>query len=449
MNITNSNFPDLGIAPKLIQILDKNNYKNPTPIQLKSIPIAIEGKDLMGIAQTGTGKTLAFGIPMIQRLAQTSGQKKGLVLLPTRELALQVDANLKKLGQPLGLKTAVLIGGEPMNKQIRALKQDPHIIVATPGRLNDHLENTRLSLQNVSILVLDEADHMLDMGFAPQIKKILDRVPKQRQTMLFSATMPDEIVKLANTYMQLPLRVEVAPPGTAVNTVTHELYFIDRSQKNSLLKNILTEYKGSVLIFLKTKHKVKDVTRTIRNMGHSVSEIHSNRSQSQRREALDGFKRGKYRVLVATDIAARGIDVSGIQLVINYDLPMTAEDYVHRIGRTGRAGMAGHAISFASPDQRFDVRKIERLIKKTLSVAKTPMDLPKVQPERKSFSRPVAGRSDFGHSPKRTEFRQSPRPQRGQQRHDKPKRKSGHFQGSGNQDYGYFLQPRKNSNKDY
>ncbi|HYC79991.1 MAG TPA: DEAD/DEAH box helicase [Candidatus Binatia bacterium] len=366
-------FGNLGIAPKLLEVLHKNKFTVPTPIQRQSIPIAIEGKDLMGIAQTGTGKTLAFGIPMIQRLAQSGGQKKGLILAPTRELALQIDENLKKIGHSIGLKTAVLIGGEAMNRQIRALHRNPAIIIATPGRLNDHLENSKLSLANVGVLVLDEADRMLDMGFAPQINKILQRVPKVRQTLLFSATMPDEIVKLANTYMNLPLRVEVAPAGTAVKSVTQELFFLDRTQKNELLKSLLSEYKGSILVFSKTKHKARDVARIVRNMGHTSTEIHSNRSLNQRKEALEGFKLGRYRVLVATDIAARGIDVSGIQAVINYDLPATAEDYVHRIGRTGRAGMAGHAITFATHDQRREVKNIERLIKKQLEVSKVPL----------------------------------------------------------------------------
>ncbi len=359
-------FGNLGIAPKLLEILSRSKFTQPTPIQSQSIPIAIQGKDVMGIAQTGTGKTLAFGIPMLQSLAQNKG-KKGLVLLPTRELAYQVDESLRKLGQSIGLKTAVLIGGESMDRQIRMLRQDPHIIVATPGRLNDHLVNSKLSLQNVSVLVLDEADHMLDMGFEPQIRKILARIPKQRQTMLFSATMPPEIINMANSYMHMPLRVEVTPPRTTVKSVTQELIFVDKNRKNDLLKSAISEFNGSVLVFTKTKYKAKDVTRFLKKTGLSAEEIHSNRSQSQRRKALDGFKMGKYRVLVATDIAARGIDVKGIELVVNYDLPATADDYVHRIGRTGRAGLTGRAITFATPDQRRDVTSMERLIKQTLT----------------------------------------------------------------------------------
>ncbi len=359
-----ASFEGLGIAPKLLEILSKLNFTVPTPIQHQSIPIGIEGKDVMGIAQTGTGKTMAFGIPMIQRLAQFKG--RGLVILPTRELALQVDQALHLLGRPLGLKTAVLIGGEPINRQFRALKQNPHIIIGTPGRLNDHLEQGTLNLSTVSILVLDEADRMLDMGFEPQIRRILAKVPKQRQTMLFSATMPDPIVKIATTYMSTPLRVEVAPAGTTARDVSQEVVFVSRDGKIAMLKKVLDEHKGSVLVFTRTKYTAKKIAKYIRDFGHSSSEIHSNRSLSQRKEALEGFKIGRYRVLAATDIAARGIDVTGIELVINFDLPENPEDYVHRIGRTGRAGLSGKAISFATPDQRYDVRSIERLIKITL-----------------------------------------------------------------------------------
>ncbi len=365
-------FTDLGIAPKLLDILSKNKFTTPTPIQHQSIPAAIEGKDIMGIAQTGTGKTLAFGIPMIQRIAQSNGKSKGLVVLPTRELALQVNETLRKIGGSLGLKTTILIGGESMGRQISSLRSNPHIIIATPGRLIDHLEGGRVKLNDTRILVLDEADRMLDMGFAPQIKKILATVPKERQTMLFSATMPDTIVNIAKSYMQLPLRVEVARAGTAGENVEQELFFIPKDGKLALLKNLLEEYKGTILVFSRTKFGAKKIARSIRTFGHTADEIHSNRSLNQRIEALNGFKIGRYRILVATDIAARGIDVTGIQLVINYDLPENAEDYVHRIGRTGRAGMAGKAISFATPDQRRDVRDIERLIRTQLPVAATP-----------------------------------------------------------------------------
>jgi ATP-dependent RNA helicase RhlE len=368
----NVGFDGLGIAPKLLEILDKHKFTQPTPIQQQSIPPAITGKDVMGIAQTGTGKTMAFGIPMIQRLAQSGGKSRGLVVLPTRELAIQVEESLKKIGGPLGLRLAVLIGGESAHKQIKALKLNPHIIIATPGRLVDHLETGKVSLSNVHILVLDEADRMLDMGFAPQLKRILQKVPKERQTMLFSATMPEQIVSIAQSYMSLPLRIEVAPAGSAVKSVTQELFFTNKEDKPHLLKNVLTQYQGSILVFSRTKHGASKIAKIVRGFGEKATEIHSNRSLNQRLEALQGFKLGKYRVLIATDIAARGIDVTGIQLVVNYDLPDNAEDYVHRIGRTGRAGMTGHAISFATNDQKRDVKVIERLIRKTLPVSQTP-----------------------------------------------------------------------------
>lgn len=373
---TKQGFYGLGIAPKLLDTLERLQFTVPTPIQEKSIPLAIEGKDLIGVAQTGTGKTLAFGIPMLQRLALSKGD--GLIVLPTRELALQVDEALHGIGRNLGLRTAVLIGGASMKLQVNSIRNNPHVIVATPGRLLDHLEQGTIRLDKVCILVLDEADRMLDMGFAPQIRRILAVVPKDRQTMLFSATMPADIVKIATQHMKLPLRVEVAPSGTAAERVEHELFVVPRDAKNRLLEKVLAEYHGTVLVFSRTKHGAKKLTRFVKHLGHSAAEIHSNRSLAQRRDALEGFKKGAYRVLIATDIAARGIDVTGIELVLNYDLPSTAEDYVHRIGRTGRAGLAGKAISFAMPDQRSDVLAIERLLRMRLPVS----HLPELPPDR-------------------------------------------------------------------
>ena len=357
-------FNDLGIAPTILAMLQKFNLTVPTPIQAKAIPIAIDGKDVIGIAQTGTGKTFAFGIPMIQRLAMFKG--RGLVILPTRELAIQVDESLQRIGKSMNMRTAVLIGGENIGKQKRQLAAKPHIIIATPGRLIDHMEQRTVKLDDVSILVLDEADRMLDMGFAPQINRILTAVPKKRQTMLFSATMPQDIVKIAASHMEIPVRVEVAPQGTAAERVSQELFIVPKHAKIQLLEKLLKEFPGTVLVFSRTKHGAKKIAQSVRDMRHTSAEIHANRSLAQRREALEGFRNGKYRVLIATDIAARGIDVKGISLVLNYDLPDNAEDYVHRIGRTGRAGQEGHAISFATPDQQQDIRAIERLIRGTL-----------------------------------------------------------------------------------
>jgi len=367
-------FAGLGIGENFLRVLTHAKYTTPTPIQRQSIPAAIEGKDLIGIAQTGTGKTLAFGIPMIQRLAVHKGQ--GLVVVPTRELALQVEETLRKIGTPLGLRTAVIIGGESVGKQKMLLQHRPHIIIATPGRLNDHLEQRSLNLQQVKVFVLDEADRMFDMGFAPQINKILKLLPHERQTLLFSATMPAEISKIATTHMKLPLRIEVAPAGTAAQNVEQEMFIIKKEDKIRLLEKLLAEFPDTVLIFSRTKFGAKKITQNIEKMGHKAAEIHSNKSLAQRIKALDGFKTGKFKVLVATDIAARGIDVKNIGLVINYDLPDNSEDYVHRIGRTGRAGSTGKAISFATPDQRHDIQSIERLIRKTLKISPVPQNLP-------------------------------------------------------------------------
>jgi len=368
---TSQSFRGLGIAPSILTILDKLQFTIPTPIQEKSIPQAIEGKDMIGIAETGTGKTLAFGVPIIQNMLKDP-HRRALVLLPTRELALQVDESLRKIGGPLGVKTAVLIGGESIRKQWYALDRKPQVILATPGRLIDHLEQRKVTLKDMSIVVLDEADRMLDMGFAPQLKRILVELPSVRQTMLFSATMPESIVSMARAFLKLPLRVEIARPGTAAKDVSQELFFVTQIEKPRLLEKILQEYRGSVLIFSRTKFSAKKIATHLRGLGHTAVEFHSNRSQNQRQEALDGFKKGRYRVVVATDIAARGIDVKNIELVINYDLPAVAEDYVHRIGRTGRAGEKGHAISFARPDQRGDVQAIERLMRVALPVSRLP-----------------------------------------------------------------------------
>ncbi|HBE87871.1 MAG TPA: hypothetical protein DDW67_01850 [Elusimicrobia bacterium] len=370
-----SGFYGLNIAPGLLAELDRLKFTVPTPIQHKAIPPACEGKDLVGIAQTGTGKTIAFAIPMLQRLAALPG--RGLILLPTRELALQVNDVFKKFARAAGIQTSVLIGGESIGRQQQDLRKQPRILIATPGRLIDHIGQRTVKLSDISVLILDEADRMFDMGFAPQIEKIVAGIPKDRQTMLFSATMPDDIMALASRHMKLPVRLEVARSGTTAEGVEQDLYVVaSRTEKNELLGKLLDKHWGPVLLFMRTKHHAKRVARDLREMGHSAAEIHSNRSLNQRKDALEGFKSGKYRVLVATDIAARGIDVTGIELVINYDLPDEDENYVHRIGRTGRAGQPGLAITFATPDQGPDVRSIEALIKSKLNV----MTHPEVQP---------------------------------------------------------------------
>ena len=381
-----SGFDGLGISLEFLKILEQNNFTVPTPIQHQAIGPAMEGKDIVGIAQTGTGKTLAFGLPMLQRL-RGSG-KIGLIILPTRELALQVDEMLHKIAGPLGLATAVLIGGESMGRQIMVLRRRPNVIIATPGRLLDQVERGALKLDRVEIIILDEADRMLDIGFAPQIRKIFNLIPKKRQTMLFSATMPPEIIGLAATYMASPIQVEVAPAGTPAELVEQEIFLVRKEERLMLLNDILNQYRGTVLVFARTRHGAHKICMAIRDMGHRVAEIHSDRTLGQRKEAMAGFKSGTFRILVATDIAARGIDVHGIELVINYDLPDNTQDYVHRIGRTGRAGDTGKAISFAMPDQQRDIRDIERLIRKQLSITshKGETFLPEVRSVR-SFGR--------------------------------------------------------------
>lgn len=361
-------FSKLGISPAILTVLQKMKFSIPTPIQREAIPVAILGQDLIGVAQTGTGKTLAFGIPMIQRLPALHG--KGLVLLPTRELALQVEEHLRQFSGAFGMKTVALIGGQAISNQIFALKRKPNIIVATPGRLIDHLKRRTVRLDDVKVLVLDEADMMFDMGFAPQIEEVLASVPKLRQTMLFSATMPPAIIRLAAKHLRTPIHIEMAPSGTTAKLVDQEMYVVKKEDKFIQLTKILKTYQGSVLIFTRTKHGAANLTKSLLGIGQKAVEIHSNLSFGRRRLAMADFKSKKSRILVATDIAARGIDVSGIELVVNYNLPDNSEDYVHRIGRTGRAGLTGKAISFATPDQLKDIRSIERVINKTFNLTK-------------------------------------------------------------------------------
>ena len=399
-------FGGLGIAPGLLAAVARLKFTEPTPIQRRSIPVGLEGKDIIAIAQTGTGKTLAYGIPLIQRLAQLKG--RALVLVPTRELAEQVSVSLQGAGKSLGLRFAVVIGGVPEGLQKRSLQKNPRIIIATPGRLVDFVERKVVDLSDVEIFVLDEADRMLDMGFAPQLKKIIRTTSAERQTMLFSATLPPEILTLAHQHMKLPINIEMAPSGTAAENIVQEVFFIEKQEKGQLLQRVLEQSQGPVLVFSRTKHGARRIARILRRDGHSAAEIHSDRTQAQRRNALDGFKTGKHRILVATDIAARGIDVVGIELVINFDLPNNTEDYVHRIGRTARAGMAGRAISFATLDQRKDIKDIERLIKTGLSIKKVP-PLPRrrVSPPEPQNTPPRKGSKNLRKQPGRPSQRKS------------------------------------------
>lgn len=361
-------FASLGVKESVLEVLSKLGLDTPTPIQEKAIPPALAGQDVVGIAQTGTGKTYAFGIPMLERLSVLKG--RGLIIVPTRELAQQVSDSIIKIGAPFGLRSAVLIGGEVIQKQLFLLRKNPHIVIATPGRLLDHLKRRTFKLDDVKMIVLDEADMMFDLGFAPQMEEVLKMAPSDRQTMLFSATMPAAIAKLAAKYLKLPISIEVAPQGTTAETVDQEVIIVKSSDRFVCLEDIIKKHKGSILVFVRTKYGVKEVAKRLASLSHSADEIHSNLSQSRRRTTLEAFRSGKTRILVATDVAARGLDIKGIELVINYNLPDAHADYVHRIGRTGRAGVNGKAISFATPDQLRDIAAIERLINKKLSIRK-------------------------------------------------------------------------------
>jgi len=335
----------------------------PTPIQAQAIPPALEGRDVIGCAQTGTGKTAAFVVPMIERLAVLpKGQPHALILAPTRELALQIFGSIEKLGRSLHLSATVIVGGSDMQAQIRGLRQGPDILVATPGRLLDHMWNGTINLAPIKILVLDEADRMLDMGFAPQINQILDALPVERQTLLFSATIPTDVTRLVQANLKDAVRVMVTPPSTTAEGVTQALHHTTSQEKTKLLVSLLEAERGTVLVFARTKNRVDRLGQALEQTGHRVAVIHGDRSLPQRLRALDGFKRGQVRILVATDIAARGIDVANIGHVVNYDLPNCPEDYIHRIGRTARMKMTGRATSFVTFEEREQLRAIETLL---------------------------------------------------------------------------------------
>jgi ATP-dependent RNA helicase RhlE len=357
-----SGFHALGVAQDMCDALRRHNIVEPTPIQEQSIPVALDGKDLVGLAQTGTGKTLAFALPMLDRLAEGTF---GLVLAPTRELAQQIAQTYAMLGA----RCALVVGGQSMLAQERALRSRPWVVVATPGRLEDHMRQGTVRLDRAAIVVLDEADRMLDMGFAPAIKRILADTPNSRQTLLFSATFPADIADLADGYLRRPVRIEASPAGTSPSQVSQELVYVEHTEKPAMLAELLDEARGTVLVFARTRHGARKLTKSIRNDGHKAAEIHADRTPAQRRDALEGFKDGRYRILVATDIAARGIDVRDIELVVNYDVPQKPEDYVHRIGRTGRAGATGRAVTIAIPEQAGDVRDIEKLLGEPVEVS--------------------------------------------------------------------------------
>ncbi|NUO62149.1 MAG: DEAD/DEAH box helicase [Gemmatimonadaceae bacterium] len=356
-------FEALGLAPEVLTAVRAQGYERPTPIQAEAIPLAIKGRDLIGLAQTGTGKTAAFTLPMVDRLLRGPRRTRALVLTPTRELAMQVEASVKLYAAGSGLEAVAVFGGVPIDPQEKKLRAGVDIVVATPGRLIDHLERQNVVFDDLEMLVLDEADRMLDMGFAPQINRIVAQLPSYRQTLLFSATMPPEVEALARKYLRRPKVVQIGRRSGAANTVTHAVYPVPRERKSDLLVNLLKDITSdTVLVFTRTKHGADKVVRNLEKAGIRATAMHADKSQSQRTRALEDFKSGKINVLVATDIAQRGLDISGITHVINYDVPQQAEDYVHRIGRTGRAASTGDAFTFMSPDEIAMVRTIERVI---------------------------------------------------------------------------------------
>ena len=379
----------MGVSPTLLRNLIKAGFVEPTAIQAQAIPQALAGRDVLGCAQTGTGKTAAFVIPMLERLSGTpKGQPRALILAPTRELAIQIQATIDALGRDLQLFATTVVGGADMQAQVRGLRQRPDIIVATPGRLLDHMWNGTISLLAMTILVLDEADRMLDMGFAPQINQILDAMPEERQTLLFSATMPTDLARLAQASVKDPVRVMVTKSATTADGVSQAVHHTTHDRKNALLMSLLQPEDDTVLVFTRTKHRADRLGNLLGSAGHRVAVLHGGRTLPQRRAALEGFRRGTYRVLVATDIAARGIDVANIGHVINYDVPNCPEDYVHRIGRTARMRTTGRATTFVTVEDQEQLRAIERLLGQAVPRA-----------EGSSASQSAPARSD-GHAPR-------------------------------------------------
>jgi len=355
-------FSKLDLSPKVLEGVLAAGYTDPTPIQLRGIPIVLSGRDLIGCAQTGTGKTAAFALPILSRLGQ-HGALRSLVLEPTRELAAQVETAIRDYGRFTNLRTTVVYGGTGYGRQDETLRKGVDILVATPGRLLDQMQRGMIRLDKIEILVLDEADRMLDMGFMPDVRRILERCPRTRQTMLFSATIPPEIEQLCKWAMRTPETIEIGQRRAPAETVTHALYPVASDQKQDLLEELLrrTEY-NQVLIFCRTKDRADRVARKLNQEGHAVAVLHSNRTQREREQALNGFRNGRYEVMVATDIAARGIDVEQISHVINFDVPHHPEDYVHRIGRTGRALAAGDAFTIVIAEDLQDIAAIEHFI---------------------------------------------------------------------------------------
>ena len=356
-------FQNLGLSEGLVHGVQRMGYVDPSPIQLRAIPLILSGRDLIASAQTGTGKTAAFGLPLLSLMDSPSGVSRCLILEPTRELAMQVETAFRDFARFMHIEVALIHGGVGYGRQNEALSRGFDVIVATPGRLLDHMQRGALNLSRLEFLVLDEVDRMLDMGFLPDVRRIVEECPKKRQTLLFSATIPEEIERLAAWCLHNPVKVEVGVRRSPAETITHALYPVAAAQKFELLTALLerTQY-DSVLIFCRTKEGADRIARQLRAENHSLAVLHSNRTQQERVEALEGFKNGRYEVMVATDIAARGIDVAGVSHVINYDVPQHPEDYVHRIGRTGRAQNVGDAFTIMTAEELPHVKEIEHFI---------------------------------------------------------------------------------------
>lgn len=419
-------FTEHDLNKDILKAIDELGYKTATDIQEKAIPVILKGRDVIGIAQTGTGKTAAFTLPIIDRMIKEKtagdGKLKCLILAPTRELAIQIYDNIVQYTKYVNIKSAVIYGGVKQGRQVEALKQKVDILVATPGRLDDLMKQRIVSLKDVNVLILDEADRMLDLGFVVDVENIVKRIPNQRQTLLFTATFPKSIENVANRYLHKPVSISVTPISSTTETVTQSLYYLDRVNKVNLLVDLLKEHSGdSVLVFCRTKHNVDRVVKHLKRMGVTAEGIHSNKSQNARERALNALLDYKIQVLVATDIAARGIDINELGLVINFEMPDTAEAYVHRIGRTGRAKASGKAISFVDFSEKEMVTKVEKLTKQSIPVVEDhpyPLQDTTVRKPKSGQSRsPQRGNTKGGHQTKGNR----PQKQRKNYSHHKPK----------------------------
>lgn len=416
-----TSFNDLGLAEPIARAIADSGYDTPTPIQARAIPTLMQGRDLIGIAQTGTGKTAAFTLPLLHRLSAYDSPPgarrcRALVLAPTRELAAQIEDNAQRYARHTGLSLTTIFGGVKPRPQIKALEPGVDLLIATPGRLMDHISTGVLRIDRVDMVVLDEADQMLDLGFLPTIRKLMAMLTRKRQTLLFSATMPAQIRRLANDFLTDPVEISVAPQSTPVERIDQEAILLDRSEKRFALRDLLAPREVErAIVFTRTKHGANRVVQNLGKDGLEAVAIHGNKSQSQREKALAAFRDGSVRILVATDIAARGIDIPGVSHVINYDLPNVSENYVHRIGRTARAGTDGIAVSLVEPDDRILLRDIEKLIGRHLSELGADLEIPK------GAKRPGSGNRGQQNAPRKA--KRPPRSSEGQSSTAKPKPK--------------------------